>query len=388
MHILLIRTATAVSGAEIYNLNLIKGFRKYYPSYSFSYITNLQAFADRLEEIGIEGKVIPIFNEEIGTKRGLLRLLKIFPIYLYSYLKSIRNINRKQKIDLILMQSTTEKLSLTFFLSLFNYKLIWLQNSLFFYYPSSKYVFYLYKYLHIFSEKIIAVSEGVKEDLLEGRINEKNIKCIKTGYDTADVFSRIQDLKPILIESNIQDNPFTVGYFGTITFGKGIRDFMNICKFIHKNMPSTKFLVIGDGPKINWLKKKAKISGLSQSFSFTGYQKIIWPYIKNIDVFLFPTHAEGMPLSVLEAMLTKVPIVARDIGGNRELIVHGKTGYLFKNESEEQIADMVIELLQNPAKRKRMGEAARKRVQKYFSLKRWITEMHDLFEEVSNKNRR
>ncbi|MGB9707074.1 MAG: glycosyltransferase, partial [Microgenomates group bacterium] len=82
------------------------------------------------------------------------------------------------------------------------------------------------------------------------------------------------------------------------------------------------------------------------------------------------------------AMAMGIPVVARDIGGNRELVVQGRTGYLFKNETPEELAEIIINLLKDKKKREAMGRAARERVKKYFSEERWVRQIHKVFEEV------
>lgn len=88
---------------------------------------------------------------------------------------------------------------------------------------------------------------------------------------------------------------------------------------------------------------------------------------------------------LLEAMAMGIPVVARDIGGNRELVVHGKTGYLFKDESPEELAEIIIDLLKDKKKREAMGKAARERIIKYFNEKKWVTELHRVFEEAAKR---
>ena len=82
----------------------------------------------------------------------------------------------------------------------------------------------------------------------------------------------------------------------------------------------------------------------------------------------------------------EVPVVARDIGGNRELVIHGKTGYLFKDETSEELADLIIKLLKNPQKRRKMGIEARKRIVEHFNLESWVTNLHQVFKEVIERS--
>jgi len=75
-----------------------------------------------------------------------------------------------------------------------------------------------------------------------------------------------------------------------------------------------------------------------------------------------------------------VPVVTMDVGGNRELVIHNKTGILFKNERPEELAKIILNLLRDKKRREAMGRAARARVKKYFSEERWVKEMRAVWE--------
>ena len=177
-----------------------------------------------------------------------------------------------------------------------------------------------------------------------------------------------------------------VGFSGAICWEKGIRDFIETAFVVGEEVKNIKFLLIGDGPQLNWAKEAVKVLGMEKNFVFPGWQRNVWPFLVKMDIFFFPTlHLEGLSLALLEAMAAGIPIVARDIGGNRELVINGKTGYLFKEQTPEEVAEMIIKLLKDRKKREAMGRAARERIEKYFSEERWIKKLHKVFEEVTKR---
>jgi len=370
MHILIIRTATALGGAEIYNIRLIQGFRKYYPDVSFSFITNFDEFGQRLRELGVPVELIPIFNEEVGTKKGLFRLIKIYPIYIYQYLKAIRSINKKRKIDIILMQSTTEKIALSIYLLFFGFRILWLEHGMF---ETDKKIFFIKFLYKIFKCPIITVSNTIKEDLK--RLSLKKIIVVKTGFNIKSLNKKVNKL--------LNPNKLIISFIGSISDGKGIKDFFIISQIIIKKKLNVFFTIVGTGPKLAWLKNTVNDSN-KKYYSIKGSVNNINPYINKSDLLLFPTYSEGLSLVILELMANGIPVITRDIGGNNELVIHNKTGLLFKNETHEQIAQMAIDLLNDPERRKKMGEAARERIKKYFSEERWIREMNQVFQEVTS----
>ncbi|MFH1841080.1 MAG: hypothetical protein ABH807_02910, partial [Candidatus Shapirobacteria bacterium] len=132
MNILLIRTGAAIGGAERYNQNLIAGFKKYFPQDNLILLTNLR---------GLGGKIAPFFIQEAGTKKDLVRLVFNLPKYLYFWMRAIGKIQKKIKLNLIVLQGANEKLVLTPFLRLMGYKVCWIEHGPFFAFPSSKIVF-------------------------------------------------------------------------------------------------------------------------------------------------------------------------------------------------------------------------------------------------------
>jgi len=372
MRVLLTRTAQRIGGAEIYNLNLIEGIRKYFPESGVFFITNLPDFGKELEKRGAKVFILPVWSEEIGTKKDLLRFFPYFPQYLFYFLKTIFSL-KKEKIDLVCFQGTTEKLILTPIFKIFNIPVIWVEHGPFFAFKKATLVKIWYKWASRMAEKIITVSEDSRENLTVSGI--KKAVCIWIGRGFKKNKKRIKNEKNKV-----------VGFCGAICWEKGIRDFIEIAFTIRQETKNIKFLLVGDSPQITWAKKVVKVLGIGKNFVFTGWQKNVRPHLAKMDVFLFPTHhLEGLPAVVLEAMAMGVPVVARDIGGNRELVVHGKTGYLFKDETPEEVADIIVNLLKDKKKREAMGKAARERVAKYFSEERWIREMHKVFEEVAKK---
>jgi len=372
MKILTTRIASGFGGAEVYNLKLVEGMGRFFPETEFFFITNLPEFTKELEKRRVKVFILSIWPGEIGTKKDLLKFLPHFPQYLFYFLKTIFSL-RKEKIDLVFLQGTTEKIILTPIFKIFRLPVIWLEHGPFFAFPKTILVRVCYKWASQLAEKIITVSKDSQKNLEKNGI--KNPICIWIG----------RDLKRFKKKTRIGENK-VIGFCGAICWEKGIRDFLEVAFVIKEKMKNVKFLLVGDGPQLNWAKEAVKVLGMEKNFVFPGWQKNVRSYLEKMDIFLFPTHhLEGLPAAVLEAMAMGVPVVARDIGGNRELVVHGKTGYLFKDETPEEVAEIIVNLLKDGKKRRAMGRAARERVEKYFSEERWIKKLHKVFEEVARK---
>lgn len=383
MKILVVRIGKTIGGAEIYNLVLIRGFKKYFSKDKLFFITNLPELAKKIRNLGTQAFVFSGFSEEIGTKKDLLKLSFYLPFYLFNYLKCIFRLKKIEGIDLVCFQSATEKIVLTPFLKLLGLRVVWLEHGPFFAFPKTRIVLGLYKAMSCLADKIMVVSRDAKQDLIRNGIKRQKVVLIPTGIDT-DYFSplsktQIAKMKKQL-KIGIDEN--VVGYVGSISPKKGMDDWLQIASLVSQKNKKVDFILVGEGSMLVQLKSEIKKKGLADKFVFPGFQDDIRPYLGLFDLFLYPTrHLEGLSAAVIQAMAMEKPVIARDIGGNKEL-VNGKTGYLFKEETPEALADLIIKLLRDKQKRGKMGTLGRERALQNYSLKDWVTKLHSVFEDV------
>ena len=112
-----------------------------------------------------------------------------------------------------------------------------------------------------------------------------------------------------------------------------------------------------------------------------GYRNDTREIYQAADIFVFPSLREGLPVSVMEAMASGIPIVAADIRGNRDLIIDGKGGYLIENALDDrEYASKITDLINNPEKIKEMTAFNLDRVL-IFSIDNVKKQMTDIYEE-------
>lgn len=116
--------------------------------------------------------------------------------------------------------------------------------------------------------------------------------------------------------------------------------------------------IIGGGPLEKELKETAQALGLSRCVRFTGHIEHVHSYMETADLAVLSSDKEGLPLSLIEAMVCGLPCVVTDVGGNREIVKHGATGIIVEAGSPKQLADGIAYLLDHPDEREKMGQAA------------------------------
>ncbi len=125
---------------------------------------------------------------------------------------------------------------------------------------------------------------------------------------------------------------------------------------------------VGDGPLRAGLEQEARRLGIQERVEFLGERRDIPELLSQSHVFLLATNWEGFPLSILEAMRAGLPVVSTDAGGVREAIVPGETGFVLPNNDPSTWCACLQSLLDSPALRQRLGDAARSRYESLFTL--------------------
>jgi glycosyltransferase involved in cell wall biosynthesis len=141
-------------------------------------------------------------------------------------------------------------------------------------------------------------------------------------------------------------------------------------------------ILVGPGSERPRLIELADSLGISQRVQFVGPVDSPAEYLRAADIFVLPSVAEGMSNSLLEAMATALPCVVSGIGGNTDLIADRQTGRLVAEPTAETWSTTLIELLENSAERRRLGEAAHERIDSEFALEVVVDRYVDLYRRM------
>jgi glycosyltransferase involved in cell wall biosynthesis len=209
----------------------------------------------------------------------------------------------------------------------------------------------------------IAVCQFVRSIEIErSKIPENKVSTIYNGVD----LNRFEHLDPsislsVRMELGIPSNAPTIGCVGRLHQQKGYPFLLEAIKTVRNQIPDIQLLIVGSGKMEIELKSIVKKLDLSDSVTFTGARTDIPAILSSLDLFVLPSLWEGHPLVLLEAMATGLPVVATQVGGNPEVVIHGETGLMVPPSNPVQLASAIITLMQNPDLRHKMGEAGRQR---------------------------
>ncbi len=228
----------------------------------------------------------------------------------------------------------------------------------------------------VFNHKVIAVSDAVKKDLIEQGVDSKRVVVVQNGIDWRLVNGSSKSVKP---ESPGEPNHPIVGTITRLSPQKDIPTFLRMARLVINEIPRTQFLVIGDGEERDELQALADRLKLHNHVKFLGYRKDALDILKTFSIFALSSLWEGLPIVILEAMAAKKPVVATAVDGVKEVVDHGKTGLLVEPQSPDLLAKSVIELIKNPSQAKEFGRRGRERVEKFFSIKRVINTVEQIY---------
>lgn len=196
-----------------------------------------------------------------------------------------------------------------------------------------------------------------------------------------DRFKDLPDPNKVREKYNI-GTPFSVIMVASFTENKDYRRYIKIAEEVISARKDISFICVGDGPNLSTICEKAKNN---DKIIFTGRINDVESLINACDIgVLFSPNGEGISNSILEYMALGKPAIATNTGGTKEIIDHKVTGYLINNESIEEIAKLIINLVDDQIKRATLGSAGRTKIESQFSLTKMGNEFVDLFQELIN----
>jgi glycosyltransferase involved in cell wall biosynthesis len=148
------------------------------------------------------------------------------------------------------------------------------------------------------------------------------------------------------------------------------------------SLPDVTAVLVGDGPARPQLEQLAREQGIADRLVITGWATEARRYLGGFDLFVLPSRYEGFPLSIVEAMLAGLPVVATDVGSVPECVLDGETGAVIPADDPERLANAIRALLDSTDLRAQMGERARARARSLFTVEVMARSFERLYAEI------
>ena len=172
-----------------------------------------------------------------------------------------------------------------------------------------------------------------------------------------------------------------IGAIGLLVPRKGFKYLLQAMPKIIAQIHNCHLIVLGDGPQRNELKNIAKKLNIENYVSFEGQRDNMRSWLTKMDILVLPSLAEGLPTVILESMATKVPVIATDIKGSRELVIDEYTGWLVPTASPDEIANKVVFAFTHSEKRNQVIEQAYQWAKK-FTIEKAASQYMMLYDDL------
>lgn len=237
----------------------------------------------------------------------------------------------------------------------------------------------LIRWLYPSAHRIVAVSEGVRADLLENfGLRPESILVILNPIDIAQVRQKARDSVPDFVPG---PEPVVLG-IGRLVNQKGFVYLLRAMALVRREMPAT-LLLIGDGPLRSRLEEEVRGLGLGEAVRFLSFQKNPIRYMPLASVFVFTSIYEALGMVLLEALAVGIPIVSTNCPcGPGEILEDGINGLLVPIRDERALAQSILKLLRDPQLRRRLSEAGFRRIEEYLSVADHMKHYEQIFTEA------
>lgn len=220
---------------------------------------------------------------------------------------------------------------------------------------------------------VVAVSDEVKQRLLKAGVHAEKIRIVRNGIDLRPFAGT---LRPAAKQGLV------VGLVGRLAWEKGVDTFLRAASRVLVEAPETKFVVVGDGPDREKLEQLIDELKIRESVTILGQRDDMPSVYASLDVMVSSSRQEGLPMAILEGMASALPLIATTVGEVPTVVIDDCTGILVPAENVELLATRILELLRDPARRTRLGMAARKLIEEQYSAARMTADYLCVYEEA------
>jgi len=333
-------------------------------------------------------KVSPVMIPAMGREISLTKDLKAF--------FSIYSIIRKNRPDVVHTHAAKAGAlgRMAAFLSGVPVKIHTFHGHIFdgYFSPAKARVFTLIeKFLACFSDKVVVVSDGVRDEIVNKLKIVPPQKCVvvKLGLEL-DKFINAKARGNFRKSIEVGEDEILVGIVGRLVPIKNHRMFLDAARDVMAGSPGVKvrFIVVGDGELRGSLETYAKELGLGSAVIFTGWVRELADVYEDLDVVALTSLNEGTPVSLIEAMASARPVISTNVGGVKDLIRDGGNGYLVESRDVKGFSDKLLSLIKDSGKRIEFGSVGRESVCKAYSKARLVDDIKKLYTECLTAKRK
>ena len=233
---------------------------------------------------------------------------------------------------------------------------------------------------------MFAVSDAVRTDLIGAGIDGGKIRTLHNAVDVAhfDPDLPSDGTGSLRREFGIPDGAPLIGIAARMNPWKGQIELLRAMTALRDSFPDLRLIIVGtDVPDMRVrFEQLARDGGIGDRVHFAGFRNDVRPFLRELDLFVHPSHREPFGLAIAEAMAMRKPVVACGTGGVPEIITHGVDGWLVEEKSPESVATAIARLLRDPELRRSIGARARETIRNRFTPRHQCAVAAQLYREL------
>lgn len=228
--------------------------------------------------------------------------------------------------------------------------------------------------------RLVAVSHGLAQAFHE--VTGLEAQVVYNAVEEADFAPETLPPGDLRQELGLPPQAFLVGTTGRVAEVKNYPALLRCAQRVCASVEEAHFLCAGGGELLEEMLALRDRLGLASRVHFLGFRRDVARVLHDLDVFLLMSRGEGFGRGLVEAMWMRLPCVAADVMGVREVVEEGVTGFLVPDDDDEAAARRVLQLHQDLALRARLGEAGHARAAAHFSPQAFAESMSRLYREL------
>jgi glycosyltransferase involved in cell wall biosynthesis len=227
------------------------------------------------------------------------------------------------------------------------------------------------------------VGQAVREALVANDgFPAERVGVIYNGIDLGPFAAARDDRQSVRREMGVGDDDFVILQVARLDYLKDHATAVRTLAEVVPCRPDVRLVLVGEGPELNAIQELVSRHKLEPHVRLLGLRKDVARLLPGADLFLLTSISEGIPLTVIEAMATGLPVVSTRVGGLPEVVEEGRTGLLESAGDHTALARAVCKLAGEPALRREMGRLGRERAEVHFSEREMHRQYDRLYREM------
>ncbi len=238
------------------------------------------------------------------------------------------------------------------------------------------------RWLNSMNARHIAVAhEGLELRVRRERVRPDRITVIPNGVDIPAASHAVHRARRAREEFGLAPDAPVIGSVGRFVPAKGYHHLLAAFLLARKDVPDLRWLAIGDGDLRASIAAQAKEAGLENAVVWAGMRSDVEAILPSLNLWVMSSVEEGLPVALLEAMAAGCAIVATRVGGIPDAVKDGREATLVPAADPSALAEAIVDLLRNPEKARRLGDAARRRAEAEYSIQSVARRIEAIYRE-------